>query len=88
MQFCDFVVCARGDNGAEIVSERIYPDKQHETNVIPKLSHFWRYCILPEILGRWYTRKNKLAEETKPAGYCRTNWRGPEVVKCNNHHAL
>ena len=53
---------------------------------LPKLSHFWRYCILPEILGRWYTRKNKLlkpAEETKPVCYCRTET-GEEVVKCNN----
>ena len=86
MQFCDFVVCASDDTGAEIVSERIYPDKQQWTDVLPKFSHFWRYCILPEILGRWYTRKNKLlksAEETKPVCYCRTET-GEEVVKCNN----
>ena len=86
MQFCDFVVCAFGDNGAEIVSKRIYPDKQHWTNVLPKLSHFCRYCILPEVLGRWYTRKNKLlkpTEETKPVSYCTTET-GEEVVKCNN----
>ena len=86
MQFCDFIVCAFGDNGTEIASKRIYPDKQHWTNVLPKLSHFWRHCILPEILGRWYTRKNKLlkpAEETKPVCYHRTDT-GEEVVKCNN----
>ena len=80
MQFCDFVVCAFGDNGAEIVSERIYPDKQHWTNVLPKLSNFWRYCILPEILGRWYTRKNKLFKPAEETNTCillqNRNWRG------------
>ena len=24
---------------------------------MPKLELFWRLCILPEILGRWYTRR-------------------------------
>ncbi|XP_068677854.1 uncharacterized protein [Montipora foliosa] len=55
---CDFVVCAISpDREPQIVKERIYPDFKHWDTVVPKLEAFWRVCILPEILGRWYTRK-------------------------------
>ena len=37
--------------------QRIYPDVKHWNSVLPKLETFWRICILPEILGRWYTRR-------------------------------
>ena len=40
-----------------LVQERIFPNQSHWTACLPKLSLFWRICILPEILGRWYTRK-------------------------------
>ena len=33
-------------------------------SLVPKLCSFWRTCILPEILGRWYTRKLDLPVET------------------------
>ena len=34
------------------MKERIYPDHGHMNVVFPKLTTFWRACILPEILGR------------------------------------
>lgn len=49
----DFVVCHVTDEKVELVTERIYPNIEHWNNIFPKLTHFWRYCILPEILGRW-----------------------------------
>ena len=75
--YCDFVVCAVSSrNHVELASERIYPDNEHWDSVLPKLSHFWRYCILPEILGRWYTQKRDLtiqSPEPNAACFCRGN---------------
>lgn len=55
-KYCDFVVygCDAAGN-TSIVIERIFPDNTHWDSVLPKLTVFWRSCILPEILGRWYT---------------------------------
>ena len=53
--YCDFVVCGFNEQ-INFLCERILPDICHWDSVIPKLNHFWRYCVLPEILGRWYTQ--------------------------------
>ncbi|CAH3151454.1 unnamed protein product, partial [Porites lobata] len=45
------------NNQPVIFYERIYPDYTLWESLQPKLTTFWRICILPEILGRWYTRK-------------------------------
>ena len=58
LRYDDFVVCAI-DKAKDIhlFVQRIYPDAQHWNFVLPKLELFWRICILPEILGRWYTQR-------------------------------
>ena len=57
-KFNDFVVCGIDQHGnANIVCDWIYPDPQHCKTVMVKLEFFWRICILPELLRRWYTRK-------------------------------
>ena len=56
--YCDFVVFAFSVNNQPVIFyERIYPDYTLWESLQPKLTTFWRICILPEILGRWYTRK-------------------------------
>ena len=52
---CDFIVCGFDESGASFVHERIMPDELHWRYVVLKLSHYWQYCILPDLLGRWYT---------------------------------
>ena len=47
----DFVVYRPSNNQVELVVERVYPNNEHWKSVLPRLTHFWRYCILPEILG-------------------------------------
>ena len=37
--------------------ERIVADKQFFNSVIDSAQHFFVYGILPEIIGKWYTRK-------------------------------
>ena len=69
--YCDFVVCAFQGEMVELVQERIFPNQTHWTECLPKLSLFWRICILPEILGRWYTRKLSIKQqEIKLDGDC------------------
>ena len=84
---CDFVVCAISpDREPQIVKERIHPDLMHWGTVVPKLEAFWRVCILPEILGRWYTRKCSLPIN-KPNDngvcFCRAP-RDDTVITCSN----
>ena len=58
VKYCDFVVCAIDKmKNIHLVVQRIYPDIEHWNRVLPKLEIFWTICILPEILGRWYTRR-------------------------------
>ena len=55
IKYCEFLVCAiDGKKSMNLIVLRIYPDLQHWNLVLPKLETFWRICILPEILGRWY----------------------------------
>lgn len=84
--FCDFVVCAFSKDGTILyVHERIYPDTEHWNLQLPKLKFFWQHCILPEILGRWYTRKCELikpAENGESVCFCRME-REESTVKCS-----
>lgn len=87
-KYNDFVVCGFDSaHHATIVKERIYPDHGHMDSVLPKLTTFWRTCILPEILGRWYSRKCNVSEEMPQAGagicFCRMPSDG-NTVKCGN----
>ena len=66
--------------------QRIYPDVQHWNSVLPKLETFWRICILPEILGRWYTRRCTIPPTllSKDAiCFCRTE-RDEDSILCSN----
>ena len=74
-KYNDFVVSAfDSSHRATIVKERIYPDHGHWKIVLPKLTTFWRTCVLPEILGRWYSRCD-ISDEMPQAGagicFCR-----------------
>lgn len=45
--YCDFIVCSFNEQ-ISFFCERILPDICHWNSVVPKLTHFWRYCVLPE----------------------------------------
>ena len=61
--YLDFVVFATDGVSCQFVQERLLPNIEAQ---IPKLEKFWRICILPEILGRWYTRKMDLKSQLTP----------------------
>ena len=83
--YCDFVVCGFNEQIA-FFCERILPDICHWNSVVPKLNHFWRYCVLPEILGRWYTKKRNVSQPSSGLSsvcFCRMNTTDA-VVTCSN----
>ena len=67
--------------------QRHFPDEAHWVAVLPKLTSFWRTCILPEVLGRWYTRKHDMGDvkptEAHSVCFCRTVT-DEETVSCCN----
>ncbi|XP_022807132.1 uncharacterized protein LOC111344187 isoform X1 [Stylophora pistillata] len=86
--YCDFVVFSISKNGSKLVQERIFPDSEHFALQVAKLSLFWRTCILPEVLGRWYTRKMDLKKELGSVScggecYCRRTSNEPTAT-CSN----
>eukprot|EP00794_Sanderia_malayensis_P010417 gene10417-11507_t len=87
LPFCDFVVFGFATSKSAFLHERIIPDQCHWDKVLPRLSQFWQYCVLPEILGRWYTRKCHLSNQAK-IGDTRVCFCGEETgertVKCQN----
>lgn len=84
--FCDFVLCGiDSEEKAHIVVDRILPDKQHMDSALSKLEAFWRHCILPEVLGRWYTRKLPAAipDNGDRICFCRNDLTEPTIT-CDN----
>ena len=61
LEYCDFCVCTFPQNQVDdIYIERIGKDSQFWTDCINKAHHFFATCILPELLGKWYTRSNRV----------------------------
>ncbi|PFX11550.1 Inhibitor of growth protein 5 [Stylophora pistillata] len=92
LKYCDFVVFAFNVNNQPMIfQERIYPDFNLWELLQPKLTKFWRICILPEILGRWYTRKYHTPSlvQVPVSGndnmicYCRKAT-GEQTITCSN----
>ena len=50
--YCDFIVWRE----QELVIERIALDEEFLKDALDKASRFFTYCILPELLGKWYCR--------------------------------
>lgn len=83
--FCDFVVWSPN----QLHIERVEADEQLIETAVPKSKTFWRLCILPELLGKWYTRTQTLKtfpqseEDSGTWCYCNEN-KGGEMIACDN----
>lgn len=53
--YCDFVVWTTED----IHIERVYPDEQFWLSSIQKAQVFFRNAVLPELIGKWFSRPAK-----------------------------
>ena len=58
--------------------------------LLPKLTNFWKICILPDVLGKWYTRNQFMANslprelpERDCVCYCRKSTDKKCVDCCN-----
>ena len=55
VKYSDFCVCTFGTN-ADLHVERIYKDDDFWEDCVSKAKLFFTTCLLPELLGNWYTR--------------------------------
>lgn len=86
--YCDFVVW----HHASVHIERLEPDNAVITEALIKAKRFFKLCILPELIGKWYTRQRNLDEievssqDHEDEGtwcYCRES-KGGSMVGCDN----
>ena len=94
-RFCDFVVWSP----EELYIERITLDETLIEQAVPNANKFWRLCVLPELLGKWYTRNEtsnvqlqgvndsvQVQAEEEDSGtwcYCRED-KGGDMIACDN----
>ena len=58
VEYCDFCMCTFPKETSEpsMHIERITADSTFWDKCVDASSHFFQTCILPELLGKWYTR--------------------------------
>ena len=85
VEYADFVVCTFPVNNEPTIHiERIYADQKFWSECITKSSNYFQVCILPELIGRWYTRPSTAAKCSKgtvasPSPLVRPNFPGPSA---------
>ena len=60
--FCDFCVCTFGDK-SDIYIERIFKNQEFWDDCVQKAKKFFDACLLPELIGHWYTQP-RIKEDT------------------------
>ena len=60
VEYCEFCVCTfvEDDESKGLHIERIYKNEGFWLECISKAEQFFKTCLLPEILGKYYTRPN------------------------------
>ena len=58
VEYCDFCMCtfASDQDESTLHIERIYKDETFWDECLAKAKQFFMTCLLPELLGKWYTR--------------------------------
>ena len=90
VDYGDFVVCTFKNDVPTMLVERVYVDEDFLVEAIVQAGDFFTVAILPELLGRWYTRKVVMPEATiddsRTSGYmycyCKEE-QGGEMVCCD-----
>ena len=96
VEYCDFVVWTDKD----IHIERIVPDSEFWEEALLKATKLFKVAVLPELVGRWFTRPTPHAddqetmqngvmnaesdEEEGPWCYCQKHVEGSELIGCDN----
>ena len=92
--FCDFVVWTQ----KELHTERLTLDEDLIISALPVAKKFFRMCILPELLGKWYTRHRPTTGNTDlesqeceedDGSWCSCKERkGGDMVGCDNRSCV
>ena len=57
VSYCDFCVCTfPGSSEASLHVERILPDQTFWDTCVSHSTNFFQKCILPELVGRWFSK--------------------------------
>ena len=95
LDYCDFIVWSESDR---MLVDRVYRDTKFFDDIIDDLQHLFVYGVLPEIVGKWYSRKpaansnNAVAPDPLPEDdedydkvwcYCNQPSHG-EMILCDN----
>ena len=88
-EFADFVVCTFPNNIPTLSVERISLDEEFVDACIEQASQIFKVAILPELLGRWYSRSLvipvKMNSENSGYDYCYCKEElGGEMICCDN----
>ena len=91
VEFADFVVCTFPNDKPTFYIERIEVDSDFLANCIMKSGDFYKVGIMPELLGRWFTRSTVLPTSTVDDrndlqyGYCYCKEElGGQMIRCDN----
>ena len=87
--YCDFVVW----HSASLHTERLLPDTSLITEALTRAKQFFSLCILPELVGKWFTRRREDICEVEVSDtdsadegtwcYCKES-KGGDMVGCDN----
>ena len=69
VEFADFVIWS--PQGLHI--ERIVASEEFFTDALVNVEVFYKYCLLPELAGKWYTRKSVMPEPSSPSSLSTTS---------------
>ncbi len=58
VEYCDFIVCtfSGSKDSSDLHIERITKDHDFWSDLVFKAKRFFRVCILPELMGKWYSK--------------------------------
>ena len=66
--YADFVIATFGESQVKFVTKRILRDEELISEFLQKAKLFFKLCILPELLGKWYTRSSVMPAEMSTVG--------------------
>jgi len=89
--YADFVIATFGESQVKFVTKRISCDENLISELLQKAKHFFKLCILPELVGKWYSRSSVMPTEISTVGsdgryiycYCKEDT-GGDMIGCDN----
>ena len=89
--YADFVIATFGESQVKFVTRRILRDENLISEFLQKAEQFFKLCILPELVGKWYSRSSVMPTEMSTVDadgryiycYCKED-KGGDMIGCDN----